>query len=173
MKTVGVMGSGSKEHSRLAEPLGALIASLGVNLLTGGGRGTMTATSRAFTEYEGVRGICIGVIPCESLERRDRPKEGYPNPYIEAPIYTHLPYSGASGTGDLSRNHINILSSDAIVALPGGDGTASEVELALRYGKPVIAFGSEEGEFDRFNRSVERTFELSEVEVFLRSRLSL
>ena len=40
----------------------------------------------------------------------------------------------------LSRNHINILTSDAIVALPGGAGTASEVALALSYGRPIVAF---------------------------------
>ena len=40
----------------------------------------------------------------------------------------------------MSRNHINVLSSYVIVALPGNAGTLSEVELAVRYERPVIAF---------------------------------
>jgi len=31
-----------------------------------------------------------------------------------------------------SRNHINILSSDVVIALPGSKGTYSEVMLAIR-----------------------------------------
>lgn len=41
----------------------------------------------------------------------------------------------------LSRNHINVLTSDVIVALPGGEGTASEIGLARAYGRPVVALG--------------------------------
>ena len=36
-----------------------------------------------------------------------------------------------------ARNHLNALTPDAIVALPGGPGTASEIDLAGRYGTPV------------------------------------
>jgi predicted Rossmann-fold nucleotide-binding protein len=41
----------------------------------------------------------------------------------------------------LSRNHINVLTSDAVLVLPGGSGTLSEVELAAEYGwTPVLLF---------------------------------
>jgi len=63
-----------------------------------------------------------------------------PNPWVEVPIRTHLPLSGVDGTDPRSRNHINVLTADVVVALPGGDGTRSEVRLALRYGRPVVAF---------------------------------
>ena len=43
---------------------------------------------------------------------------------------------------DQSRNHINILTSDLVILLPGGEGTASEAELAVRYNKSVIALAS-------------------------------
>jgi uncharacterized protein (TIGR00725 family) len=138
--TVGVMGSGTAEHTEYAEAVGQALAELGVNLLTGGGGGVMSAVSRAFIEHRRGVGICIGIIPCADETQRSTPKAGYPNPHIELPIYTHLPYSGPLGTHDLSRNHINILSCVAVVALPGGDGTRSEVSLAIRYGKPVIVF---------------------------------
>jgi hypothetical protein len=106
--TVGVIGSGSAEHEPSARAVGELLADLGVNLLTGGGGGVMTAVSRAFTQRPRTRGICIGIIPCDSESDRARPKAGYPNEFVELPIQTHLPYSGTEGTHDLSRNHINV-----------------------------------------------------------------
>src|SRR5712692_4506936 len=63
-RTVGVIGSGIDEHDDLARPVGRLLATLGVNLLTGGGQGVMNAVSRAFTQSRRSRGICIGIIPC-------------------------------------------------------------------------------------------------------------
>jgi len=72
---------------------------------------------------------------------------GYPNEWAEVVIQTHLATSGTAGTDLTSRNHINILSSDVVVALPGGPGTLSEVQLANIYGKQAIAFlGPEEDE---------------------------
>jgi len=157
--TIGVMGSGTDEHDDLAAPVGTLIAALGANLLTGGGQGVMRAVSRAFTSYHGERGVCVGIIPCASVADRRTAKAGYPNEFVELAIRTHLPYSGPLGTDDLSRNHINVLSSDAVVALTGGEGTASEVALARRYGVPVVACSS--------------THDLRDVERFLRSVLNL
>ena len=165
--TVGVMGSGTDEHEESARAIGELVADLGVNLLTGGGRGVMTSVSRAFTRRPGRAGICIGIIPCESESERATPKAGYPNEFVELAIYTHLPYSGAQGAHDLSRNHINVLSSDAIVALPGEEGTASEVALALRYGTPVIAFSPIAKLVERFPKSVRRVESIEAVTEFL------
>jgi len=169
--TVGVMGSGSLEHDDCARPIGELIASLGVNLLTGGGGGVMRAVSRAFTGCRGARGVCIGVLPCASEDDRGSLKPGYPNEFVEIAIRTHLPHSGTRGTEDLSRNHINILSSAAIVALPGEAGTLSEVALALRYDKPVAAYALDRMLLEAFPLSVPRLYDLRDVERFLRARL--
>jgi uncharacterized protein (TIGR00725 family) len=166
-QTVGVMGSGTNEHDALGRDIGALLARLGVNLLTGGGRGVMTSVSRAFVRTSGNRGVCIGIIPCFSETERSRPKDGYPNQYVELAIYTHLPHSGPRGKEDLSRNHINILSSIAVIALPGEHGTATEVSLALDYKKPVIAYSPEKRLVELFPNSVPRATTLREVEEFL------
>ncbi len=131
---VGVMGSGAHSHQDLAAPLGSAIANAGWHLLTGGGGGTMTAASRAFAATPGRNGLCIGVLPGSE---DGRSPDGYPNPWVEIVIRTHLPFSGAAGTGPDSRNHINVLSADAVIALPGSAGTRSEIELALRYGRPL------------------------------------
>ena len=71
--TVGVIASGADEQDGPARPVGRLLAELGVNLLTGGGRGVMRSVSRAFTQAPRSRGICIGIIPCASERERGRP----------------------------------------------------------------------------------------------------
>jgi len=170
-ETVGVLGSGTDEHDELARPIGELLAELGVNLLTGGGRGVMSSVSRAFTQAQRTRGVCIGIIPCLSERERGRPKEGYPNEFVELAIYTHLPHSGERGREDLSRNPINVLSCAALIALPGELGTASEVSLALDYKKPVIAYSPDTRRVQYFPRSIERVITLDGVRQFLRWHL--
>ena len=127
----------------------------------------MTSVSRAFVDTRRKCGICIGIIPCLDEEHRDIPKDGYPNEYIELPIYTHLFLSGTMGKDDKSRNHINILSSNAIIALPGGPGTVSEIELALQYNKPIIAFAQNENKIAHFPKNVRRVYNIKDVESFL------
>jgi uncharacterized protein (TIGR00725 family) len=170
--TVGVMGSSRDAHEDLAGPLGALLARLELNLLTGAGRGVMTSVCRAFAEARRGRGISIGIVPCESLEVRNVPRSGSPNAWVDLPIYTHLPSSGIEGTDDLSRNHINVLSSDVVIALPGSEGTASEIELALRYRKPVAVFAPSAVEVQHFNPAVARYADIAAIETFLNDHLS-
>jgi predicted Rossmann-fold nucleotide-binding protein len=151
---VTVIGSGRTADPHAAE-VGRLIAELGHDLLTGGGRGVMQAVSRAFFETSPRRGIVIGIVPARvhgihDLEAGSATHvtyelpPGYPNEWVELTIYTHLPDSGEDGTRRSSRNHLNVLSADAIVALPGREGTESEVWLATQYGVPIIAYGLHE-----------------------------
>jgi uncharacterized protein (TIGR00725 family) len=165
--TIGVIGSGTDAHDGLAHGVGTLLAELGVNLLTGGGGGVMRAVSRAFTEAPRERGICIGIIPCLSERERAEPKHGYPNEFVELSINTHLPHTGLRGRDDLSRNHINVLSCAALVALPGESGTASEVSLAVDYQRPVIAYASDPAQVEHFAASVQRVTSLDQVRTFL------
>ena len=134
------MGSSERPCEDLAGPLGRWLASIGVHLLNGGGAGTMEAVSRAFVEVHPRAGLVIGVLPADLPDGIAVPRAGYPNPFVELAIFTHLPLSGIAGTDPRSRNHINILSSDVVIVLPGGEGTQSEAALAVRYGKPAIAY---------------------------------
>lgn len=136
---VGVLGSGRDAYADRSVPLGRWLAAEGVHLLTGGGGGVMAAVSEAFAGVAGRRGLVIGVLPARSPAVA-APPPGYPNPWVEIPIVTHLPLTGEYGTEPLSRNHINVLTPDVLVALPGGAGTLSEVVLALRYGRPLVAW---------------------------------
>ena len=164
---VGVMGSGSAPHADLAGPLGRALAGMGVHLLTGGGAGVMESVSQAFIAVPGRAGLVIGILPagdarpdgvdadpsrgdsCMSrieahpshIDADPGTPPGYPNPWVELAIRTHLDARGDDGSGIRSRNHINILSADVVIALPGSSGTASEVELAIRYGRPLILLG--------------------------------
>ena len=167
---IGVMGSGTSSHADRAAPLGRWLAQRGVHLLTGGGGGVMAAVSRAFHESPDRLGMVIGILPCE--EGSTRPKPGYPNEWVELPIYTHLPLSGTRGREPLSRNHINVLTSDVIIALPGGAGTASETALALSYGRPIVAYLEQRDDIEGLSSEVPVRNSLDEVCQFVESVLS-
>ena len=107
----------------------------------------MAAVSQAFAHVPGRAGLIIGVIRAGDDVRgglrggiRPYAPRTPPNAWVELPIFTHLPDSGRNGKDPTSRNHINVLTSDVVVALPGGEGTWSEVELAVEYGCPLILF---------------------------------
>jgi uncharacterized protein (TIGR00725 family) len=171
LPVVGVMGSGDAAHADKAEPLGRWLATLEVHLLTGAGRGVMEAVSRAFQGVPGRAGLVVGIAPCGDEPAVPRP--GYPNPFVELAILTHLHLSGLSGTDPMSRNHINVLSSNVLIALPGGPGTSSEVELAVRYARPVIAFLDTRSDIPALPAEVPAVGTLAEVQDFVQRTLAM
>jgi uncharacterized protein (TIGR00725 family) len=171
LPVVGVMGSGSVAHQGRARALGRWLAGEGVHLLTGGGGGVMNAVSRAFSEVPARRGLVIGIVPSAAEGTATEPRQGYPNPWVEIPVFTHLHLSGRSGTDPMSRNHINVLSSNVVVALPGGSGTASEVSLAIRYGRPVIAYLRARDEIPRLPAAVRAESDLEKIKEFVREKI--
>ena len=155
-KLIAVIGSGSDRQPHLSTPLGRQLAEKGYSLINGGGGGVMAETAKAFIKVESRKGLVVGVIPsanpCDTAEERKRykPPPGYPNACTELIIRTHLHLSKTMGKDIASRNHIIVLSADHVVALPGGPGTRSEVELALDYGKSPVLI-SPRGEWDEFS----------------------
>jgi uncharacterized protein (TIGR00725 family) len=118
---VGVMGGGmaGRESAQAAYRLGSLVAAQGWILLNGGrNAGVMASSARGARENGG---ITVGILP------DDQPHGA--SPYIQIPILT--------GMGN-ARNCINVLSSNVVVACPGGTGTISEIALALKSSRPVI-----------------------------------
>ncbi|MBI2570159.1 MAG: hypothetical protein HYV63_24415 [Candidatus Schekmanbacteria bacterium] len=146
LPVIGLMGSATRPCAPLAGPAGRLVAALGCHLLTGGGGGVMAEASRAYCLCRPRAGLCLGILkgtvrPAESGEPGALAYDpSPPNPWVELPIYTHLPHSGDDGRLPMSRNHINVLTSDVLVALPGDSGTLSEVTLRIDYGRSVILF---------------------------------
>ena len=162
---------GAMQSTERTSDLGRWLARMGVHLLTGGGKGVMASISRAFSEIPDRKGLVIGVLPCQPDDPFSRPKEGYPNPWVEIPIATHLPLSGNQGAEPLSRNHINILSSDVVIALPGGPGTLSEVMLAEQYKRPVVAYLQDRTELPGLSPTVLIVNTLEAVQEFVRKHL--
>ena len=100
----------------------------------------MSAVTEAFTAVEDREGRALAVVPALRDHPSVAPLPGYPNRWVEIPIFTHLDRGGPAGDEPMSRNHINVLTSTVVVLLPGGTGTASEARLALRYRRPCIAY---------------------------------
>jgi predicted Rossmann-fold nucleotide-binding protein len=168
---VGVMGSGTEAWADYAEPLGRQVAERGAHLLTGGGGGTMTAVARAFCAVAGRRGLSIGILPSVSDATQGYAlKPGYPNSWIELPILTPLGTYAGGDDAALNRNHANVLTADAIVALPGAAGTKNEIRLARRYRTPLILFGPP-AEFAAFAGVLPVAATLAEVIAFLDATL--
>jgi hypothetical protein len=112
----------SARTARLAAALGRAIAREGWVLLNGGrDAGVMAASSRGASE---AGGLVVGILP-----GRDR-----------AGAASGVSVAVVTGIGD-ARNAILALTSDVVVALPGGAGTLSEIALARKSGKPVVLLG--------------------------------
>lgn len=139
---VGVLGSGSPiapERAALARAVGAMVARLGAHLLTGAGYGVMAAAAEGFTAVAERQGLSIGMVPRDpigAINAPNRTADGrpYPNPFVEIAVFTALPPRAADWRTVPSRNHVNVLTAHALVALPGAAGTNNELEMAAELG---------------------------------------
>ena len=171
----GVIGSGSESHVALSAPLGRWLAVNGYNLINGGGGGVMEAVARSFAEIEDRQGLVVAIVPSAGaygtpVERKNyRTPDGYPNPYVEITIRTHLHLSGSEGKETASRNAIIILSADFVIALPGSHGTRSEIELALEFGKPLVLI-EPKGEWAEFKQRAKRVKTVEQATGWIKNR---
>ncbi len=160
---VGIVGAADPGARALgnARALGRAVAQRGWILLTGGRpAGVMAAACAGAREVPG--SVTLGILPGA---------EGGVGPDVDIAVFT--------GMGD-ARNVVNVLTSDAVVACGvEGAGTASEVALALKAGKPIILLAADQAALTFFRRlrggerileadSVEATMRLLEDEVGLR-----
>jgi uncharacterized protein (TIGR00725 family) len=145
---IGIFGHGGDitlERAALARDTGALVARLGAHLLTGGGYGVMAAAAEGFVAVTKRQGLSIGIIPRApdgpfDMPNRDPGGMPYPNPFVEIAIMTPLPPRTENWRATPARNHINVLTADAIVALPGSSGTDNELTMAAAYrGESALA----------------------------------
>ena len=169
---VGVMGASGEPHAERSRRVGTWIARAGYHLLTGGGPGVMAAVTEAFASVPDRRGIAIGILPASGRRGIEgpvgRPPPGYPNPWVELAIATHLDSLGERGGDEWSRNHVNVLSSDVLIFLPGSAGTASEAKLAVRYGKPAIAYLDARGDVPGLPDAIPVEAAFARIEAFVR-----
>ncbi len=121
---VSVVGSGTAtgELYEKAREVGQLVAEKGGMVVCGGRSGVMEAAARGATE---VGGVAIGILPDEDREKANE----------------YLSYSVATGTGH-ARNLAVVCSGDVVISVGGEYGTLSEMGLALKVGRPVVALES-------------------------------
>jgi hypothetical protein len=121
---VAVVGSGTAtgELYELAREVGRLVAERGGVVVCGGLSGVMEAAARGATE---AGGTAIGILPDEDRGRAN----------------AHLSFSVATGAGQ-ARNLAVVCSGDVVIAVGGEYGTLSEMGLALKVGRPVVALKS-------------------------------
>ncbi len=143
------------DDEQYAYQIGVMIAREGWILLNGGrASGIMEASAKGAKDNGG---ITIGILPVDDAD--------WASQYIDIPIVT--------GIG-MARNIINVLSSDMIVALPGSAGTISEIAIALKYGKVVILFRFDAGDWLKpFQREgkVYFTNEITELRALIKKKL--
>ena len=121
---VSVVGSGtaSGELYEKARQIGRLVAEGGGTVICGGRSGVMEAAARGAME---AGGVAIGILPDE--DRRG--------------ANAFLSFSIATGTGH-ARNLAVVCSGDVVIAVGGEYGTLSEMGLARKVGRPVVALRS-------------------------------
>ncbi|WP_029895151.1 TIGR00725 family protein [Desulfohalovibrio reitneri] len=120
---IAVIGDGSHapHAEQTAKKLGQMLADAGFTLVSGGLKGVMSAASEGARERGG---HTVGLLP--GLDREDA------NEFIEVPVVT--------GLGHM-RNFLVVANADLVIAVEGGWGTLSELALAKKIGKTVIAIG--------------------------------
>ncbi|MFW9257548.1 TIGR00725 family protein [Nostoc sp. CALU 546] len=125
---IGVMGRGKNATANDLQDayiLGQFIAKQGWVLLTGGRNvGVMDAVSKGAKSADG---LTIGILPGGNQDGMSS--------WVDIAIFTDM--------GN-SRNNINVLTSDVIIACGMGAGTASEIALALKANKQVILLNNDQ-----------------------------
>jgi uncharacterized protein (TIGR00725 family) len=118
---VGVIGASHPSEKGYAAALevGRLIARKGWVLVCGGLGGVMEAASRGCAE-EG--GTVLGILP--------GPERDEANPFVTLPLPTNLGHA---------RNVVIAHCAQALIAVEGEYGTLSEMAVALKLGRPVVA----------------------------------
>ncbi len=121
---VAVVGSGDAagELYEQAREVGRLVAERGGIVVCGGLSGVMEAAARGATE---AGGAAIGILPDEDRRRANE----------------YLTHSLATGAGH-ARNLAVVCSGDVVIAVGGEYGTLSEIGLARKVGRPVVALES-------------------------------
>jgi uncharacterized protein (TIGR00725 family) len=118
---IGVVGAGScsDELADLARQVGGEIARRGAVLVCGGLGGVMQEAARGAKEQGG---LTVGILPGHDVAEA--------NAYIDIAVATNM---------GQARNAIIVETAQALITVAGGYGTLSEIALALKIGKTVVA----------------------------------
>ncbi len=112
----------TEEEARAAYDVGRLLAERNAVVICGGLTGVMEAVCRGAKDGGGTT---IGVLP--------GPFRSDANEYVDIAIATDM---------GQARNAIIVRTADAVIAIGGEYGTLSEIAMALKMGKRVVAVTS-------------------------------
>jgi uncharacterized protein (TIGR00725 family) len=122
MKKIAVIGGSAIQEKSdiydIAYKVGKSIADESAALVCGGLSGVMEAACKGAKE---AGGLTIGILP--SIDEEDA------NAWVDIRIPTGLGYA---------RNALVVLSSHAVIAIDGAEGTLSEIGYAITFNKPLI-----------------------------------
>jgi uncharacterized protein (TIGR00725 family) len=123
-KYIAVCGASEATHAQLdaAREVGRLLAESGAIVINGGFGGVMAAASEGAAR---AGGTVIGLLP-------DTDRHG---------ANEHLTISLPTGMGQ-ARNVLIATAAESVIAIGVGWGTLSEIAVARRLGRPVIALDS-------------------------------
>jgi len=124
VRIIGVIGGAqcTPREAELAHEVGRRLAERGVVLVCGGGGGVMGAACQGALE---AGGFTLGILPGNDSAEANR----------------HVRLAIPTGMGE-ARNVVIVLTAQTLIAIGGEGGTLSEVGLALRLGKRVVALES-------------------------------
>lgn len=149
--------SAAPEQLRLAEAVGALVARLGLTLVTGGRGGVMEAASRGAAN---AGATTVGIVPSTQMDEA--------NPWCSVVIPTGLGHA---------RNAVTALAGDLVIVIGGGAGTLSEIAFAWIHGRPILTLAGSGGWADaiadhppdrRGSSSIIRCADLAALEAAIR-----
>jgi uncharacterized protein (TIGR00725 family) len=112
-----------------AEQVGAMLARMGITVLSGGRCGVMEAVSKGACE---AGGLTVGIMPSSELDEA--------NPWCHVVVPTGIGYA---------RNAINALAGDVVISIGGASGTLSEICYASVFNRPVLLLTGTGGWTDR------------------------
>ena len=121
---IAVIGAGQvgEEGYATAREVGRCIAESGAVLVCGGLSGVMEAACRGCVE---AGGEALGILPGGEAATA--------NPYVTLAVPTNMGHA---------RNVIIAHTAQALIAVEGEYGTLSEMAIALKLGRPVVALNS-------------------------------
>jgi uncharacterized protein (TIGR00725 family) len=154
IRMVSVVGSGSAigpAETRLAEELGAALAKAGFGIVCGGLGGVMRAVARGARTAPFPRPPIVGLLPDYDFASG--------NEFLDIAIPTGMGHA---------RNALVAAAGDALVCVGGATGALSEVALARKIGRPVLAFPGSGGTAALVAKALEKVISVESAEEAVR-----
>jgi uncharacterized protein (TIGR00725 family) len=151
---VAVVGSGkalTPETAALAERLGAALAAAGYGIVCGGLGGVMKAVARGARTRPPPRPPIVGLLPDYDVASG--------NEYLDVVLPTGLGHA---------RNVLVAAAGEAVLCVGGATGALSEVAIARKIGRPVLAFPATGGTAAVVSKALEQVISVATPEEAVR-----